>query len=591
MSQHPHMARASLAHFFVCTLIALSMTGVSTSVMRSQPPSPKREVRAVWITTVNGLDWPKTTDVMEQRRSLREIIQRLYEAGFNTVFFQVRGRADAYYRSRYEPWAQPLTGRQGADPGWDPLQFVLEEAHERGMEVHAWFNTFLIRSGKSSPFKEMFMPSRLQQWKKRIDNDWWFDPGIPEVRAYTLDVALDIVRQYDIDGIQFDYMRYPGSAFPDAETFRWFGKGSTKEDWRRENINKFVKAVYDSVMKIKPMLKVGSAPIGVYMNTKEIRGLQSYSELFQDSRAWLSRRTQDYLAPQLYWSLGTKPGNPDFATVALEWSEHSYGRHLYFGVGAFKPEVHGQLADLIDASRKVGADGNAFFRYESISDALDLGGRYKFPALIPPMPWKDHQPPNPPTALHVDNPTDDIFALRWTKPSLAFDGDPAMKFVIYRSASSPVDVDRSSNILALIPASRFEYSDTILHVRATKYYYAVSALDRGNNESTPSVERGVVVPALAALARQFQARSRMGNPYRSPHSSIMFFPYELSTKAPVFVKVLDGANAEVATVVDAQQAAGMHVAAADLSRLRPGTYSLLFITGETTEKTTLQIGN
>ena len=165
-----------------------------------------------------------------------------------------------------------------------------------------------------------------------------------------------------------------------------------------------------------------------------------------------------------------------------------------------------------------------------------------------------------------------------------------MKYAVYRSASSPVDANRSSNLVALLPAPRLEYSDTILHAQATRYYYAVSALDKGNNESSPSVERGVVLPALADLARQFQSRNQLGGLYRDPRSSIVYFPYELASASPVFVKILDAANTEVVTVVDANQTAGVHIAAADLSRLQQGTYEVLFISGGLTEKRPLVVG-
>ena len=417
-----------------------------------EKPFPKREIHAVWIATVSGLDWPKSEDPVEQQQSLRMMVDKLHRAHFNTIFFQVRGRADAMYRSHYEPWSQQLTGTLGQDPHWDPLEFILTEAHARGMEVHAWFNTFLVRTGsKPTVSSPLHVILQHPEWVQQTEDEWWFDPGIPAVRDYVLNVAMDIVKNYDIDGLYFDYIRYPAHPLSDEATYKRYGKGLPKDEWRRENINSFVHAFHDQALSIKPMLKIGSAPLGVYMDIGKGRALQGYAEVFQDSRRWLRERVQDYLAPQVYWSLGDRFTNPDFVLIANDWLKNSYGRQIVVGIGAYKQDVFEEIPLLIDTSRTIGAAGNSFFRYASIHEILDLQGRYRYPATIPPMPWKDDVPPNAPQFVHVDNIVDGIFHIQWQQPLPASDGDRAKYFTVYRSPVKPVDVDDAANILQSFP--------------------------------------------------------------------------------------------------------------------------------------------
>ena len=275
--------------------------------------SPKREVRAVWLTTAAGLDWPRTTDRAAQQTALRTIIRDLHTAHFNTIFFQARARADAYYRSAYEPWAEALTGTLGSDPGWDPLRFLLTEAHAVGMEVHAWFNVFKVRGPNPMPASTPPHLTRAHpQWVILDEGgEAWVDPGNPAARRYTLDVAFDLIQNYDLDGISFDFLRYPGRVFPDAESYRRWGNGTDRDSWRRGNINQFVKEFAETARRTRPMLKIGSAPIGVY-ETDPVSGTQgSPQAVYQDSESWLRSGDQDYQSPQIYWNFGASRGDPD----------------------------------------------------------------------------------------------------------------------------------------------------------------------------------------------------------------------------------------------------------------------------------------
>jgi len=564
---------------------------VSVPSSASEPHPPKREVRAVWITTVSGLDWPKSTDRNEQQHSLREMIEQLHRARFNTIFFQVRGRADALYRSRYEPWSAQLTGTLGADPGWDPLDTVIAVAHAFGMEVHAWFNTFLVKSGpRPTPSVPMHMVLAHPEWVQAVDDEYWCDPGIPAARQYTVNVAMDIIQHYDVDGIHFDYIRYPQKTLQDDATYRKFGGGMQRDNWRRENVNKFLREFHDLASTYKPMLKIGAAPIGVYLNMGRMRGLQSYSDVYQDSRRWLQERLVDYLAPQIYWSLGDKPANPDFVTVAKDWALNAYTRQIYFGIGAYKSEVYEELPILIDTSRALGADGISFFRYESISRKLDLAGRFRYPSLIPPMVWKDHIPPEAPRGVRVANVEDGIFSISWQQPSPAIDGDRAKAFSVYRSRAPQIDLNDPENLVATVPASSMEFTDTIVSIASLKYYYAVTALDKGNNESSPAVE-GVEIPELAGLARSLMLENRLGASYPSPASSRVSIPYEINHAAAVILKIVDDQNREVVTVVDAVQKPGRYIASANTTRLKSGRYTYRMIAGDFSDRKPFLIRN
>lgn len=545
----------------------------------------KHEVRAVWLTTVNSLDWPPSIDPEEQRSSLKEIVRKLKDANFNTIYFQVRSRADAMYKSSFEPWAQQLTGVLGKDPGWDPLQFLIEEAHANKMEVHTWVNTYIAWTKKEPPprTKPLHVYFEHPEWLQQVNGESWFDPGIPAVRNYILKVVLEIVDKYDIDGVQFDFIRYTNKPFPDEGTFKIYGNGSRREDWRRENINRFVKAFHDSVMLKKPMLKIGAAPIGIYKNFPGAKGQQSYSELYQDSRRWLTEGWMDYLVPQTYWTLGTTQGDPDFSIVIKEWAANSSDRQIIAGVGAFKQDVFDEISSLIDTTRNTGLSGNSFFRYDNIKEALSMGNRYEYPAQIPPMPWKDSIPPLPPSTVLVSNITDGIFQINWEKESAPRDGEEAVLYNIYRSAVQPIDINNPVNIIGTVTSDETNFLDTIKHITSSKYYYGVTSLDKGNNESPIAVE-SVIIPEIVELSAALHFQNYLKIIRAEAGSSDFFFMYEISDTSPVILKIIDQYNKEIVTVVDQYQSSGKYIAGADLSELKEGEYTCLFLAGDSITK-------
>jgi uncharacterized lipoprotein YddW (UPF0748 family) len=565
-------------------ILLLSALAVAATAAGTPPSAPKREIRAVWITTVLGLDWPKSNDPAEQRRSLGEMVERLHRANFNTIFFQVRGRADATYRSRYEPWSQQLTGSLGEDPGWDPLEFIITEAHARGMELHAWFNTFLVKNGGRPPeTKPLHVILAHPEWLRQVEGEWWFDPGIPRVRSYTVEVAMDIVRHYEVDGIHFDFIRYPGKPFPDEATYRRYGGNLSREDWRRENITTFVRAFHDEALSVRPMLKISAAPIGLYANIGKGKGLQGFSDLYQDSRRWLREGIMDFLVPQDYWSLGDRQGNPDFALVGRDWVANASGRPIVLGVGAYKPEVQAQITTLVDSSRSIGAAGNSFFRYGNLEALLGKLAPYRFPANIPPMPWKDGTPPNPPRSVRVSLVGPGVARVSWEPPPGASDGDGALWYNIYRSTTKAVDVEDPANLIAIVRGTTTEYFDTLNLPSAPRYSYGLAALDKGNNESLPRLANAAG-PDLIALAERVAPETRLGGMFKDPGELVMLIPYEIKKRTAVEVRVLDAADREVLRAVNAVQDAGRYVASVDMQAFASGAYSFVFTAGEVSER-------
>ncbi len=569
-------------------IILLFMQELSGQVTGSTK-IPKREVRAAWIATIAGLDWPRTTNTVEQQRMLLEIIEKLKQANFNTIFFQVRGRGDAMYKSNIEPWSDRLTGVFGREPGWDPLKFVIQHAHERGLEVHAWFNTFRVRNGEKFPEgnKNHIVDIR-PEWAKRLDGETWMDPGIPEVREYTVKVAMDLVRNYHIDGIHFDFIRYPGRNYPDEQTYIKYGNFQQKGDWRRENVNKFVRAIYDSIMLIKPMMKVGSAPIGVYKNFPGINGWQSYTEIYQDSRRWLQEKKHDYIAPQVYWSLGNSRGDPDFALLTKDWGENSFGRHIYIGIGAYKEKVYEQLPLLIDITRLYNNSGNAFFRYENIKDNLFLGGRYHYPANIPPMPWKDNIPPNPPENLKISETKPGSYRLEWNSPKVANDGDAAKYYNIYRSTDYPVNIDDASNILSITSTNDTVFIDEFKKTESIRYYYTVTSFDKGHNESLPATETNVKIQTTKPIISEV-ILPRFDISYILMNSpKTIYLIYEIPIEGLVRLKIKDS-NDQMQILVDRIQDGGKYVVAVNPEKFNKGVASIQISFNEETIFKTLFI--
>ena len=351
---------------------------------------------------------------------LTEMLDKLKAAGINTVFFQVRTECDAFYESKYEPWSYWLTGEQGKAPNpyYDPLAFIISEAHKRGMELHARFNPY--RAAKTNGEYEISAThiSKIHpEWTLKFKSFKILNPGIPAVNHYIARVISDVVRRYDVDGIHFDDYFYPYSpkiTTQDAKTFaKYKGRFTNIDDWRRNNINKMVEEVYDSIKAIKPYVKFGISPFGIVENKYAgTNGLNSYDVLYCDPVTWLKDKTVDYILPQLYWEIGSKAA--DYASLLPWWALSAGERQVYVGLYATKMASPGykglpdELEEQIRLSRQmIKTYGTVFYsakaiagNYSHFADSLKL--YYKYPSLLPTMKWIDSIPPLAPTNLTAD---------------------------------------------------------------------------------------------------------------------------------------------------------------------------------------------
>lgn len=317
--------------------------------------SPKQEMRAVWLTTVWGLDWPKTKIpesggeiyINQQKQQLINLLDSLEKAGINAVFFQVRTEADAFYPSSYEPWSEHLVAERGIDPGYDPLQFALEESHKRGLELHAWLNPYRFESvaGKYSGTEGDYSQTNPEWVLSYSGGGSILDPGNPEVRKLITDIVEEIVVNYDLDGIVFDDYFYAYGGTPASlDKFSqdsWKPESMNLHDWRRDNINRMIADVYATIKENKSWVRFGVSPFGIWTTDAQvaasygltlpqgITGLDAYNSIYADAVAWLKEGTVDYISPQIYWP--TTSTGQDYKKLAPWWSDvaNRYGRHLY----------------------------------------------------------------------------------------------------------------------------------------------------------------------------------------------------------------------------------------------------------------------
>ncbi|MEZ4688065.1 MAG: family 10 glycosylhydrolase [Bacteroidia bacterium] len=418
------------------------------------PAAPKREFRGVWITTFANLDWPSRKGLapLIQQAEFEKLLDRLCAIGFNAVLVQIRPSGDAFYPSAYEPWSEFLSGKQGVDPGYDPLAFMIEAAHERNLEFHAWVNPFRgVSHTRFSSLSPGHFSNRYPHWFFTHGNSRYLNPGIPEVRDYLSCVILEIAERYEIDGVHFDDYFYP---YPDEQIFigdldTYAHYGSSDSDlasWRRANINTFIKQVSDSLHKHSPRVKFGISPPAVWRNKREDpegsetqADLAAYDHLFADSRKWLRQGWIDYLSPQCYHH--HRYNKARFPSLATWWSENAAGRHVYLGHAAYKVKEgkwaawrrKKEIPDQVELGRKLdGINGSIFYRAKSfegnpfqIEDQLK-DQLFKVPALPPTMPWKDNTPPMAPVSPVLTS--SDLF---WEPGAPASDHEKAWKYVVY----------------------------------------------------------------------------------------------------------------------------------------------------------------
>ncbi|MBV1858052.1 MAG: family 10 glycosylhydrolase [Nannocystaceae bacterium] len=368
----------------------------------------EREFRGTWIATVFNINFPAAAGLAAdvQQENLIAILDGVSDLGLNAVFLQVRPESDALYASDLEPWSRFLTGTQGQDPGYDPLEFAVAQAHARGLEVHAWINPYRAQVDADSSVSPLHVSQVLSEYALPYGDGVWMDPGSSEVRDHVVTVALDLADRYAIDGVQMDDYFYPyrtDGAFPDTTTWQAYqssGGALDLSDWRRQNVNLLVESLHDELIGSNPSVRFGVAPFGIYRPgvPPGITGLDQYEVLYADPVLWIQEGWVDYLAPQLYWPIAQEQQAYD---VLLEWwaSLADGGRHIFAGNAAYRIGSEpgwtaDELLDQVAISRESGppSAGNIFYNVDSLLDDLDGAATslaqdmYARPALTPPLP-------------------------------------------------------------------------------------------------------------------------------------------------------------------------------------------------------------
>ncbi len=482
-------------HISLLLLVLNTFCSCSQPLVGTEETYPKREIRAVWLTTLFGLDWPKTHatnhgSMLRQQRELCNILDSLQAAGINTVLLQTRIRGSVIYPSDIEPWDEALTGTYGGNPGYDPLAFAIQETHRRGMELHAWVVT--IPACKTEAAPKMGSKCLLKthpELLRKHNGMYYLDPGEPQTAAYLVSICQEIVSRYDVDGLHFDYIRYPENAksFPDSKTYNKYGEGVNKANWRRANITNIVRQTYEAVKELKPWVKMSCSPVGKFRDTRRAssKGWNAYDVVYQDAKGWLREGIQDALYPMMYFA------NDDFFPFAIDWSEGTYGRFIAPGLGIYflSPQEKDWPLSVVTQQlrfvRRAGLAGQCYFRawfllsnqkglYDYLRDTF-----YAYPALTPAYTWLDDEPPTTPTAARRTDLDTEQAELTW-QPSTDNLSEGGVRYNVYASAESPVDVSRAENLVCSnLLEPRFVYNPHLgLHL-------AITAIDRCGNESAP----------------------------------------------------------------------------------------------------------
>lgn len=357
--------KKAIAIIIACALLSL---GISTNVY-----ADNKDMRAAWITTVYNADWPKIQgNINTQKNEMINILDNLKDAGINTVMFQARPKADALYRSNINPWSDVLTGTQGEDPGYDPLEFVIQEAHKRGMKVHAWLNPYRVTtSGTDLNRLSEKNPARQHpEWTLINDGRIYYNPDLPQVKQHIYDTVGEIVRNYNVDGIHFDDYFYPANyPLPEGES-----RDGEVANSRRNHINEMIAGVKRTIKNIKPNVKFGVSPSGIWKNIdsdpsgSDTKGKESYYSDYADTLNWVNNNYIDYIVPQIYWNIGYKIA--DYSKLINWWSNKLDGKNvdLYIGHGIYKDVIANEIDKQIDLNNQYQTiKGSVFY---STSDIL-----------------------------------------------------------------------------------------------------------------------------------------------------------------------------------------------------------------------------
>ena len=486
------------------TILLLLIALLFTSVVSAQTRYPKREFRGAWIQCVNGQFQGMPAEKMQQL--LINQLNSLQGAGINAIIFQVRAEADALYKSSYEPWSRFLTGVQCRVPSpyWDPMQFMIDECHKRGMEFHAWINPYRAKTKGTTALSPIHPYNKNPELFVNYAGQLYFDPALPENRKYICKIVRDIVTRYDVDAIHMDDYFYPypnpGEDFPDHVSFAQYVRGySNKADWRRDNVNVLIKEIHETVRECKPWVKFGVSPFGIYRNKKndpngsDTRGLQNYDDLYADVLMWINNGWVDYNIPQIYWEIGHPAA--DYDNLIHWWAKHAASRPLFIGQDVMrtvnKADARNPLQNQMPAKMKLQrslptVQGSCQWYAAAV---VDNAGNYRtmlekeyhrYPALIPESPFMDDKAPGKVKKVKMvwtyEGPV-----LFWTAPKAKDEMDKAVQYVVYRfDKKEKVNLDDASHIVAI---TRDHFYPLPYNDGKTKYQYVVTALDRLHNES------------------------------------------------------------------------------------------------------------
>ena len=445
---------------------------------------PKHEVRAVWLTTIGGIDWPHSYSqsphsAEKQKQELRTILDRLEKAKINTVLIQTRVRGTMIYPSEYEPWDGCLSGFPGKTPGYDALQFAIEECHKRGMELHAWVVTIPV--GKWNALGCKTLRQRMPGIIKKIGADGYMNPEDSRTGTYLANICREITRRYDIDGIHLDYIRYP-------ET--WNIRVSREQG--RRYITNIVQKIHDAVKQEKPWVKMSCSPVGKYDDLTRYwsHGWNAYTKVCQDAQGWLKSGLMDELFPMMYFR------GEQFYPFAIDWQEQSQGKIVAPGLGIYFLDPKegnwkiGEVTAEMQHLRNLGM-GYCFFRNKFLLDntqgILDFTDRFNpYPSLVPPMTWASNRKPQQPQHLNIAQQGTDV-SISWSNPSTYTDGTriatPYIYNNVYASRTYPVDTQDAHNLIAA------RYMGNSLQIRnedASKLYFAITSMDGYGTESQPT---------------------------------------------------------------------------------------------------------
>ena len=483
--------------FLLALMLLLASCGTKKAVQQAQ--YPKREFRGAWIQAVNGQF--SGMDEKQMKEYLVEMLDNLEKVNVNAVLFQVRVEGDALYPSEIEPWSRFLTGVQGRSPGWDPLAFMVSECHKRNMELHAWINPYRARTKGTKYVAPSHLSSRKPGNCVEFEGQLYFNPALQSNRDHICKVVTDIITRYDVDGLHIDDYFYPypvkGKEFKDDKQFPKEGYDS-KGDWRRENVNHLIYQLHRTVRELKPWVKFGVSPFGIYRNKKnsqigsETNGLQNYDDLYADVLLWINKGWVDYSIPQIYWQIGHSAA--DYKTLIKWWNQYASARPLYIGEDVErtvkypdpnKPERHQQVAKYTLHQGLENVDGAVLWYAKA---AVDNPSNYstmlrkvfwRYPSLQPSMPFIDDKNP---AKVRSIKPVwvEDGYMLFWTAPKGKGWQDEAVKYVVYRfGKGEKVNIDDPSKIVAITHKTYYP----LPYVNGkTKYTYVVTALDRMQNE-------------------------------------------------------------------------------------------------------------